>query len=109
MIQIAQQIGLNRITKKKSSRGICFIGKRKFSNFIEAYLPSNPGQILDLETGASLGEHDGLHLYTVGQKIVIKDKFNVNKKRYFTAKKDLTSNIIYAVIIVKRLKYYSLI
>lgn len=94
---IAQQVGLNRVARKKSSVGICFIGKRKFFNFIDEYLPPKYGPIVDLDTGVSLGEHSGFHHYTVGQRIVIKDEFNVKKKAYYVARKDINSNSIFAV------------
>ncbi len=53
--------------KKKDSTGICFIGERKFSEFLAQYLPAKPGDILD-EDGNSLGQHTGLMFYTLGQR-----------------------------------------
>lgn len=52
---------------KKDSQGICFIGKVKMSDFLRYYLPDNPGDIVDL-SGRKLGEHRGLHLFTMGQR-----------------------------------------
>lgn len=52
---------------KKDSQGICFIGNVKMSEFLRHYLPDEPGEIVDLE-GRVLGEHRGLHLYTLGQR-----------------------------------------
>jgi tRNA-specific 2-thiouridylase len=52
---------------KKDSQGICFIGNVKMSEFLRHYVPDNPGEIVDLE-GKVRGEHDGLHLYTLGQR-----------------------------------------
>ncbi|WP_035602188.1 tRNA 2-thiouridine(34) synthase MnmA [Haloferula sp. BvORR071] len=52
---------------KKDSQGICFIGDIKMSDFIRHYIPDKPGQIVDLN-GRVMGEHRGLHLYTLGQR-----------------------------------------
>lgn len=53
--------------EKKDSQGICFIGQVKMSDFLRHYLPDNPGDIVDLQ-GRVLGRHDGLHLFTMGQR-----------------------------------------
>lgn len=53
--------------EKKDSQGICFIGAIKMRDFIRYYIPDSPGDIVDLN-GKRLGRHDGLHLYTLGQR-----------------------------------------
>ena len=52
---------------KKDSTGICFIGERRFSDFLNRYLPKEPGPIIDIE-GTVIGEHTGLAYYTLGQR-----------------------------------------
>ncbi len=52
---------------KKDSTGICFIGERKFKTFLNQYLPAQKGDINTLE-GETIGEHDGLMFYTIGQR-----------------------------------------
>ena len=52
---------------KKDSTGICFIGERRFKDFLQQYLPAQPGEIFDLE-GHCLGEHSGLMYHTIGQR-----------------------------------------
>ncbi len=91
------ELGLERIVKKHSSVGICFIGKRNFSSFIDEYLPKQSGSIIDLETDEFLGHHDGVHHFTIGQRIAPDDKLNKNKNAYFVAKKDISAKVIYAV------------
>jgi tRNA-specific 2-thiouridylase len=53
--------------EKKDSQGICFIGNIKMSDFLRHHVPDSPGEIVDIE-GKVMGEHDGLHLYTLGQR-----------------------------------------
>lgn len=53
--------------QKKDSTGICFIGEKKFKQFLQRYLPVQPGVIVDL-AGNRLGEHEGLMYYTIGQR-----------------------------------------
>lgn len=52
---------------KKDSQGICFIGNVKMSDFLRHYVPDSPGKIVDT-AGKVLGQHKGLHLYTLGQR-----------------------------------------
>lgn len=53
--------------QKKDSQGICFIGQVKMSDFLRHYIPDCPGEIVDT-TGRVLGRHQGLHLFTIGQR-----------------------------------------
>ena len=56
-----------RVCDKKDSTGICFIGERRFADFLGRYVPTRPGPIVDVD-GAELGEHQGLAFYTLGQR-----------------------------------------
>lgn len=53
--------------QKKESTGICFIGERRFRDFLGHYLATQPGEMLTPE-GQSLGRHVGLSFYTIGQR-----------------------------------------
>ncbi len=64
--EIAREAGLPNHAKRDST-GICFIGERPFREFLSRYLPREPGPIVD-ELGRSLGEHQGLMYYTLGQR-----------------------------------------
>ncbi|MGI4777900.1 MAG: tRNA 2-thiouridine(34) synthase MnmA [Janthinobacterium lividum] len=64
--RIADEIGLPN-AKKKDSTGICFIGERPFRDFLNRYISKAPGPIKD-ERGRTLGEHQGLSFYTLGQR-----------------------------------------
>ncbi|NVK57852.1 MAG: tRNA 2-thiouridine(34) synthase MnmA [Alteromonadaceae bacterium] len=64
--EIAEELGL--ITHdKKDSTGICFIGERKFKDFLSQYLPAQPG-IIETAEGEEIGEHEGLMYHTLGQR-----------------------------------------
>jgi len=63
---IAAEAGLITSTKKDST-GICFIGERRFQDFLSQYIGIQPGAIVDTQ-GNQLGEHQGLAFYTLGQR-----------------------------------------
>ena len=64
--RVAQEAGLG-VHAKKDSTGICFIGERPFREFLNRYLPKEPGPMLD-ENGRRVGTHIGLMFYTIGQR-----------------------------------------
>lgn len=64
--KIAREAGFH-LHAKKDSTGICFIGERKFRSFLSEYLPASPGEIIS-DCGRSLGTHQGLMYYTLGQR-----------------------------------------
>ena len=63
---IARRQGFS-VAAKKDSTGICFIGERKFRDFLQRFIPAQPGEIVNLD-GEPLGEHGGLMYYTIGQR-----------------------------------------
>ena len=64
--EIARRAGLPNHDKRDST-GICFIGERPFREFLNRYVPANPGEIYTLD-GRLLGQHMGLMFYTLGQR-----------------------------------------
>ena len=64
--RLAQEAGLPNHAKKDST-GICFIGERPFREFLNRYLPREPGPMVD-DKGRVVGEHIGLAFYTIGQR-----------------------------------------
>ncbi|MCK5888315.1 MAG: tRNA 2-thiouridine(34) synthase MnmA [Methylococcales bacterium] len=64
--EMAKRAGFDN-HKKKDSTGICFIGERKFKDFLQRYLPTQPGEIRTPE-GQYIAQHNGLMYYTFGQR-----------------------------------------
>lgn len=65
--KIAEELELS-IAKKKDSTGICFIGERRFREFLSNYLPMKPGKIINIADKKEVGTHQGVMYYTVGQR-----------------------------------------
>ncbi|MAZ65728.1 MAG: tRNA 2-thiouridine(34) synthase MnmA [Kangiellaceae bacterium] len=92
--QIAKEQGF--VTHdKKDSTGICFIGERRFNDFLSQYLPAQQGAIETTE-GEVVGQHNGLMYYTLGQRkgIGIGGLKNAPEKPWFTVDKDLERNVL---------------
>jgi tRNA-specific 2-thiouridylase len=83
---------------KKDSTGICFIGERPFAQFLERYLPAQPGVIEDL-SGRVVGEHRGLMYYTLGQRqgLRIGGLRAAEESPWYVARKDLARNVLIVV------------
>ncbi len=71
--QLADQLGL-RIASKPESREICFVPNGDYASFVEIYnrqqdspRATEGGQVVS-EQGEVLGEHDGIHGFTIGQR-----------------------------------------
>ncbi len=68
--------------RKKDSQGICFIGEVKMADFLTAYVPAHPGPIVRATDGKVIGEHRGLHYYTIGQRRGIGIPSNTDHEAY---------------------------
>lgn len=91
---IAEREGLVT-ARKKDSTGICFIGERKFREFLSHYLPARPGDITDL-CGNVIGRHNGLMYYTLGQRrgLDIGGRAGYGQNRWYVVHKDLRQNAL---------------
>lgn len=88
---IADRLGLVN-ARKKDSTGICFIGERNFREFLQNYLPNQPGDIVDLE-GNVVGQHIGLMYYTLGQRRGLGlGGTHESQDRWFVVEKDMQAN-----------------
>ena len=81
---------------KKDSTGICFIGERRFKDFLSNYLPAQPGRILTPE-GKIMGEHQGLMFYTLGQRqgLGIGGRKESSNEPWYVLSKDVEENTLY--------------
>lgn len=65
--RLAEERGL--ITARKpESQNICFVRGGSLRDFLAERLPSEPGPLVDLESGEVIGQHAGAAFYTVGQR-----------------------------------------
>jgi tRNA-specific 2-thiouridylase len=83
---------------KKDSTGICFIGERPFREFLNRYLPREPGPIRTPD-GKTVGEHIGLAFYTIGQRkgIGLGGRKGSDGQAWYVAQKDLAENALIVV------------
>ncbi len=95
--EIARREGLPNHDKKDST-GICFIGERPFREFLNRYLPANPGDIVTPE-GVKIGKHMGLMFYTLGQRqgLGIGGTRHGDGDAWYVAEKDMRHNRLVVV------------
>lgn len=91
---IAEKLGL-ATARKKDSTGICFIGERRFKDFLEQYLPAQPGEMQTVN-GHTIGQHSGLMYYTIGQRqgLGIGGTRNGSEEPWYVVGKNLRDNIL---------------
>jgi tRNA-specific 2-thiouridylase len=77
---------------KKDSQGICFVGKIGIREFLSQYVEKKPGQIIDKQTGKTLGYHDGAIFYTLGQRRGLDIGGGLP---YYVVGKDMDKNEVY--------------
>lgn len=80
---------------KKDSTGICFIGERRFREFLNRYLPARPGPVYTVD-GQLMGEHAGLMFHTIGQRqgLRIGGRKEGSGEPWYVAGKNLEQNIL---------------
>jgi tRNA-specific 2-thiouridylase len=88
--ELAKKFGLVTAAKKESM-GICFVGKVGIKEFLQQYVETTPGPIID-DKGKIIGEHDGAIFYTTGQR----HGLNVGGGLpYYVVGKDMDKNEVY--------------
>src|SRR5690606_1460666 len=88
--QMAAERGLVTASKK-DSQGICFIGKVPLKKFLQQYVDTEPGYVID-QFGKTVGEHDGAIFYTIGQRSGLGIG---GGKPYFITGKNMAKNEVY--------------
>jgi tRNA-uridine 2-sulfurtransferase len=92
--EIARAAGLVNHAKKDST-GICFIGERKFRDFLGEYLLARPGNI-ETDAGENIGQHNGLMFYTLGQRqgLGIGGRQSAKASPWYVIAKDIPRNVL---------------
>jgi tRNA-specific 2-thiouridylase len=91
--RLAAEAGLPTAAKK-DSQGICFIGEVKMQDFLRQYVPDLPGPILRATDSKLIGEHRGLHYYTLGQRKGIGVPSNTDNQAYVVVGKRAEDNAL---------------
>ena len=98
--ELARKFGLPN-ADKKDSQGICFLGKVTLQDFLKEYIPEKRGLVFTT-TGEQIGEHAGVHYYTIGQRHIgvansksqIANRVDANPKPVYVAEKDVKTNTL---------------
>lgn len=77
--------------QKKESMGICFVGKVGIKEFLQQYVQTEAGAIID-QFGREIGEHDGAIFYTIGQRSGMHVGGGLP---YYVVGKDMNKNEVY--------------
>lgn len=88
--KLAKKFGL-ATAEKKDSQGICFVGKVGIKEFLQQFVKTEPGIIID-QRGKAVGEHDGALFYTIGQRQGLGVGGGLP---YYVAGKDMDKNEVY--------------
>ncbi|MDP2695953.1 MAG: tRNA 2-thiouridine(34) synthase MnmA [bacterium] len=86
---IAKKFGLPN-ADKKDSQGVCFLGQVTLEDFLQDYIPAKQGAVIDA-AGQKLGEHNGAHFYTIGQRHGLGI---AGKQPYYVAEKNVKKNTV---------------
>ncbi len=76
---------------RKDSQGICFLGKINYNDFIRRYVGERTGRIIEMESGKTLGKHQGVWFHTIGQR----KGLGLSQGPWFVVDKDMEKNIVY--------------
>ena len=92
--EIAQQAGLINADKKDST-GICFIGERRFKEFLSEFILAQPGK-MQTPDGKVMGQHDGIMFYTIGQRkgLNIGGLKQYDESPWYVVDKDVKNNVL---------------
>jgi tRNA-specific 2-thiouridylase len=89
--EIAQSLNIPA-AKRPESQEICFVEDNDYCRFMDGLSGNTCGKIIEAESGAVLGRHNGIHLYTIGQRKRL--GISTGKPLYVT-KIDPKTNIVY--------------
>lgn len=88
--RIAEKEGL-LTAHRRDSQGICFLGKVNYNDFLRKYLGTRKGDIIDIENGKKIGEHDGFWFHTIGQR----KGLGLSGGPWFVVRKETDTNTLF--------------
>lgn len=88
--ELAKRFGLTT-AEKRDSQGICFVGKVGIKEFLQQFVQTESGNIVD-QHNVVIGEHDGALFYTIGQRHGLQVGGGLP---YYVVGKDMTKNEVY--------------
>lgn len=94
--QIRREAALAKLptAKKRDSQGICFLGDIDMHSFLQHFVDTHAGNVLD-SNGNTIGTHDGALLYTIGQRHGFDiDATSKNTRPHYIVDKDLPANTL---------------
>lgn len=83
---------------RPDSQGLCFLGKVKFEDFLQAYLGDEPGDVVDAASQEVLGHHRGVWYHTVGQRKglgKVLDPLATSRGPWYVVAKDPLRKVVY--------------
>lgn len=83
--------------EKKDSQGICFLGKVSLEDFLRNYIPEERGDVFLID-GQKVGEHRGVHFYTIGQRhlnLISQQNKSPNSRPLYVVAKDIKTNTLF--------------
>lgn len=89
--RMAEERGL-MTAGKRDSQGICFVGSIGIKEFLSQYIQTEPGSVIDRDSGETIGEHEGAVYYTLGQRHGLNLGGGLP---YYVVGKDMTENVVY--------------
>ncbi|MBI5469754.1 tRNA 2-thiouridine(34) synthase MnmA [Candidatus Kaiserbacteria bacterium] len=90
--QLAHTFSLS-VAPRPESQGLCFVGDITLPEFLSRYIAPRHGVVVDVH-GVLLGEHDGAHLFTLGQRHGMRFSAETDGKPYYVVKTDIPSNVV---------------
>lgn len=76
------------VAQRRSSRGLCFVGKRDFGEFVTQFMEKRPATVVDYDSGAVLARKDNIYAFTVGQRAHVAGL----AQRYYVVEKRAATN-----------------
>jgi len=64
--ELARRLNLPAADRPESQE-ICFVEEKNYADFMKGY-SDDGGPVIDIRSGQVLGTHNGIHLYTIGQR-----------------------------------------